>query len=788
MDNATRRQLLEQAKQVGYTGSILDVFQNPQVLDQFAQEQQSQQQTQVQQPQQQMQVEMPTPPATTPNYRVEQPRQSEAKPLVMSNTEVPIQIRRNGGIKFDNGGPKDKGWREYKTPTGESLYLDPRFKDQRYYVNEKGDHITPNQNMSLYDVNEKIWESGTSLPTLNISPRYKYEQRPGALGAMETIRVDLDNNSQQTISPDVMATKREMDSFANSFNPAGLAVQGVSNMAQGNIVEGALQTALSIPVVGQAVGKVIGAPFKFIGNKLASTYGPALSEVGRLATTKTPLRNAYNILPKSTKQLPGSGNVNDVVKLESEILKPRFNLQRSSSKPKDTMFNKTEDLSDETFNITKTFKGRSEEAKTIPRSIDITGKSGNWQLNKNNNGTFSFSATMTNPVESGRAMLKMDKLMPPKPTILEEKSYSLDSWLNHAKLKNRPHWSGEFNGYIPLNHSAVHNKSLAKFVPEATIDYSVFKNQVDAEEALQIVNNLIKKQGVAQEAKILKTGDAYQIQIPNFKLTRDYKTGGVMYNYGGITDPPSKTSNPQMPIIQQPAVSTAIVPTGAELFARDTSLQLAEKLNTLPEEQPTKEYYPTDSYIKQLRLQENAGKTGYKQDKFYPYNSVEGGTPTIAYGHKLTKEEVAKKMYQNGLTEEEATALLKKDLESHVNTARRTYNKKYGENAFNSVPEDMQNLLVDYSYTGTGVNVFPNFHNAIYNYSVADTPEKKLQAQQELMKNYKRHVNGKELSSRNTFTENILKTLPIKKYGGKKCYTCNQSKLQVLYNKRNYKK
>ena len=27
-----------------------------------------------------------------------------------------------------------------------------------------------------------------------------------------------------------------------------------------------------------------------------------------------------------------------------------------------------------------------------------------------------------------------------------------------------------------------------------------------------------------------------------------------------------------------------------------------------------------------------------------------------------------------------------------------------------------------------------------------------------------------------------------KKYGGKKCYTCNQSKLQVLYNKRNYKK
>jgi len=131
----------------------------------------------------------------------------------------------------------------------------------------------------------------------------------------------------------------------------------------------------------------------------------------------------------------------------------------------------------------------------------------------------------------------MDKLMPPKPTILEQKSYSLDSWLNHAKLKDRPHWSGEFDGYIPLNHSAVHNKSLAKFVPEATTEFSVFKNQADAEEALQIVNNLIKKQGITQEAKILKTGDSYQIQIPNFKLTRDYKYGGSSkYQTGGSSD------------------------------------------------------------------------------------------------------------------------------------------------------------------------------------------------------------------------------------------------------------
>jgi hypothetical protein len=159
MDNATRRQILERVKQLGYPNT-LEALQNPQVLDQY--EQQLQAQSQQQQPIQQPQpVTFPTPPATTPNYKVPQPRQSEAKPLVMSFNETAPQLMKNGG-------PKDKGWREYKTPAGESLYLDPRFKDQRYYVNEKGDHITPNQNMSLFDVQDNIWESGTSMAPLEI--------------------------------------------------------------------------------------------------------------------------------------------------------------------------------------------------------------------------------------------------------------------------------------------------------------------------------------------------------------------------------------------------------------------------------------------------------------------------------------------------------------------------------------------------------------------------------------------------------------------------------------------
>ena len=200
MDNATRRQILERVKQLGYPNTV-EALQNPQILDQYEQQQlqaQSQQQQQQQPIQQPEPVSFPTPPVTTPNYKVPQPRQSEAKPLVMSFNETAPQLMRDGGIKFDKGGPKDKGWQEFKTPTGQSLFLDPRFKNQRYYVDEQGNMSNPDQNLMLYDVNSKTWEAGTSMPTLEVRPRYRYEKRPGALGSFETVRIDYDNNTKET--------------------------------------------------------------------------------------------------------------------------------------------------------------------------------------------------------------------------------------------------------------------------------------------------------------------------------------------------------------------------------------------------------------------------------------------------------------------------------------------------------------------------------------------------------------------------------------------------------------
>ncbi len=161
MDNATRRQLLEQAKQVGYTGSILDVFQNPQVLDQFVQEQQTQQQTQqVQQPQQ---IEMPTPPATTPNYRVPQPRQSEAQPLVMSNTEVPIQIRRNGGILYETGGDTESITEADKRLTAE-MELQAKMENLRNAWNNTASSNLKNLYTKLDAEKERVAKVRANVP------------------------------------------------------------------------------------------------------------------------------------------------------------------------------------------------------------------------------------------------------------------------------------------------------------------------------------------------------------------------------------------------------------------------------------------------------------------------------------------------------------------------------------------------------------------------------------------------------------------------------------------------
>ena len=227
------------------------------------------------------------------------------------------------------------------------------------------------------------------------------------------------------------------------------------------------------------------------------------------------------------KQLPGSTNSFGEIPTNLSAI----NLVKESSKPKSKMYKSSEIIKDSNFDIKKIFRGDKEN----PKQIKITGKSGKWTVNRSKDGSYYFNAGMSNPLESGKAMLKINELLPPKPTILEPNSFSLDSYLNTLKLGKRPDWEAKFENYIPLNHSAIHNKTLSNkfgFEPEGT--YVPFSSLEDANIALKDVNAMLKKQGINYEADVIANGNGwYGISIPNFKLTRNHKEGGMVNDNNG---------------------------------------------------------------------------------------------------------------------------------------------------------------------------------------------------------------------------------------------------------------
>lgn len=146
------------------------------------------------------------------------------------------------------------------------------------------------------------------------------------------------------------------------------------------------------------------------------------------------------------------------------------------------------------------------------------------------------------------------------------------------------------------------------------------------------------------------------------------------------------------------------------------------------------------SYEQQLRQLENSVKAGYKGGKWYPHDSVEGGTKTIGYGHKLS----GKENYNQGLTTAQVLALQKKDLVKHTNIARYTVDKAYGKGTFDKLPETRKVLLVDYAYNGV-LHKFPKFMEATVKGDKAN-----------MLKQYKRYSGSKPLTQRNEWTRSVI--------------------------------
>lgn len=139
--------------------------------------------------------------------------------------------------------------------------------------------------------------------------------------------------------------------------------------------------------------------------------------------------------------------------------------------------------------------------------------------------------------------------------------------------------------------------------------------------------------------------------------------------------------------------------------------------------------------------------------RVYPNPAPEdGGGQDIGFGHKIQPEEYERGLihgvrWKGGITREEALTILSFDIKVHEGRARN----KFGSVEFDSLPRSGQQLLTDFSFTGT-LNSFPKLFKAIKERNIVG-----------VLNNYKRffRYRGKlvEMHRRNAFAYRLIKEL-----------------------------
>ena len=135
--------------------------------------------------------------------------------------------------------------------------------------------------------------------------------------------------------------------------------------------------------------------------------------------------------------------------------------------------------------------------------------------------------------------------------------------------------------------------------------------------------------------------------------------------------------------------------------------------------------------VEYIKSAENAGKTGFKNGRWYPHASYEGGTDTIAYGHKLGRTE----RYSQGISNSDAENLLRRDLMNAENIVRQKLGKEY-----ENLDMKRKQMFIDFAYNlgPKFVKEFPKFTRAALANDING-----------MVKEYKRSAQGKELTRRN---------------------------------------
>ena len=149
----------------------------------------------------------------------------------------------------------------------------------------------------------------------------------------------------------------------------------------------------------------------------------------------------------------------------------------------------------------------------------------------------------------------------------------------------------------------------------------------------------------------------------------------------------------------------------ASLAGPNTDAQAASKA---PQELNINRYanaVEDPAFVQYIMNVENAGKTGFKGGKWFPHRSPEGGTDTIAYGHKLKGGE----NFSRGITNDQAIQLLKSDLNEANGYAQKAVDERFGRGTYDRLDGQRKQMLTDYIFNlGPGaLGVFKNFTEAV---------------------------------------------------------------------------
>lgn len=115
------------------------------------------------------------------------------------------------------------------------------------------------------------------------------------------------------------------------------------------------------------------------------------------------------------------------------------------------------------------------------------------------------------------------------------------------------------------------------------------------------------------------------------------------------------------------------------------------------------------NYIKNI---ENGTKSGYKNGKWYPHKSPEGGMPTIGYGHKI-KDQSELRRFNGGISDGDVDRLLINDLELAKKKASDDVKHMFKVN----IPLDQRQteMLTDFVFNLGSLTSFPKFTKAVLN-------------------------------------------------------------------------